>query len=512
MPAARHHPTADSAPVLRPLPALALAALSGVLGALAYPGRLSLWPLALLAGCPLYVAVAGQRLLRRIGHGWLAGMVTVALSAHWLPAAYQRITGASGAASAGLQALFCAWHGLDLALLVALAAALRAARLPRSLSWALAHVAAELSLPRLLPYSYASTLHGAPWALQSLAWLGPVSVVFLLAGMHAALAECWLQRKQPARARRELSCWALAWAAQLGLGALERHSLAEQRGPSLTVGVVQANTQPFSKRDLPDESLQAHLQASAALLARERPDVLVWSETAIATPLPAEQLGGAILRRLRGGLGVPLVLGAVVREHTPAGERQLNSILSVASDGFLCADCRYDKLHLLPLVEDTARAGARAFAPGTHPRLLPVAGSLAAPLVCFEVTSARAVRALMREGDASWLVNLANDGWFGDSSEPAFHLAQAQLRAIEQRRYLVRATTTGISAVIAPDGQLIARAERGPAAFSARITLRHGATPYQRLGDAPWWAALLASGLFALAGRWRARPAAAERS
>jgi len=102
------------------------------------------------------------------------------------------------------------------------------------------------------------------------------------------------------------------------------------------------------------------------------------------------------------------------------------------------------------------------------------------------------------------VVNLANDGWFGDSSEPAFHLAQAQLRAIEQRRFLVRATTSGISAVIAPSGEIVARAERGAAAFSARITLRQGATPYQRLGDAPWWAALLGGALLALLRRWRA--------
>lgn len=211
MPAARvPHRTADSLPTpLRTVPALGAAALTGMLTALSYPGQLSVWPLALLASCPLYVAVQGQSLVRRIAYGWLAGAVTVALSAHWLPAAYQRITGASGASGAALQALFCAWHGLDLALLVALAPALSAA-LPRSLAWALAHVAAELCVPRLLPYSYASTLHAAPWALQSLSWLGPASVVFLLAGGHAALAEAWLQRGQRTGARRELLCWALA--------------------------------------------------------------------------------------------------------------------------------------------------------------------------------------------------------------------------------------------------------------------------------------------------------------
>ena len=138
MPAARvPHRTADSLTTpLRTVPALGAAALTGMLTALSYPGQVSVWPLALLASCPLYVAVQGQSLVRRIAYGWLAGSVTVALSAHWLPAAYQRITGASEASGAALQALFCAWHGLDLALLVVLAPALSAA-LPRSLAWAL---------------------------------------------------------------------------------------------------------------------------------------------------------------------------------------------------------------------------------------------------------------------------------------------------------------------------------------------------------------------------------------
>jgi apolipoprotein N-acyltransferase len=78
---------------LRAPSAFAAAALSSVLAALAYPGPADLWPLAFVAGAPLYVAVQGQTLRRRLALGWFSGVLTVALVAHWLPAAYQRVTG-----------------------------------------------------------------------------------------------------------------------------------------------------------------------------------------------------------------------------------------------------------------------------------------------------------------------------------------------------------------------------------------------------------------------------------
>lgn len=248
--------------------------------------------------------------------------MTAAIASYWLPAAYQRVMDASGVQAGALHALFCLWHGLDFALLVLIAAGLSAARLPRSLSWALAHVATELCLPRVLPCTYAATLHSAPWALQGVALFGPLSVVFLLAGAQAALAEACLHRArlvQGRAPRMALAGWGLSWAVQLGYGAFSARELEHtlQRGGRLSVGIVQANTAPFVRRDAPDASLEAHLRLSRELLQRERVDVLAWSETAIPTPLPSSLLSAALMRRLGGGLGVPVVLGAVVRETTP---------------------------------------------------------------------------------------------------------------------------------------------------------------------------------------------------
>jgi hypothetical protein len=86
---------------------------------------------------------------------------------------------------------------------------------------------------------------------------------------------------------------------------------------------------------------------------------------------------------------------------------------------------------------------------------------------------------------AAFLVNASNDAWFGDSLAPHQHLEIARMRAKETQRYLLRATNTGISAVIAPSGAILARTGLfEKAVLTAEITPLAGATPYVRLGNA----------------------------
>jgi apolipoprotein N-acyltransferase len=91
------------------------------------------------------------------------------------------------------------------------------------------------------------------------------------------------------------------------------------------------------------------------------------------------------------------------------------------------------------------------------------------------------------------LINLTNDAWFGDTQEPWIHLVLSQFRAIEHRRYMVRATNSGISAVVDPLGRIVART-----GVLTRENLRYdvhmldGETIYTRFGDWPGWIALAA--------------------
>jgi len=95
------------------------------------------------------------------------------------------------------------------------------------------------------------------------------------------------------------------------------------------------------------------------------------------------------------------------------------------------------------------------------------------------------------------LVGLSNDGWFGDSAAPWLHLAAARLRAVEQRRYFVHATNSGVSAVVDPLGRLVARSGLLTREnLAAEVRLLEGETLYARLGDWPGWLAVLVCGLY----------------
>jgi apolipoprotein N-acyltransferase len=127
-------------------------------------------------------------------------------------------------------------------------------------------------------------------------------------------------------------------------------------------------------------------------------------------------------------------------------------------------------------------------------------------MICYEVIFPAEVREFVRDG-AEFLVNITNDAWFGRSGAPSQHLAMATMRAVENGTYLVRAANTGISAVIAPTGEVLA--ETGiftEAALLGTIRPRQGETPYTRYGDVLAWIALAFMGAYVLAllsARWR---------
>jgi apolipoprotein N-acyltransferase len=107
--------------------------------------------------------------------------------------------------------------------------------------------------------------------------------------------------------------------------------------------------------------------------------------------------------------------------------------------------------------------------------------------ICYEVIFPDQVRRYVKQG-ADFLVNITNDAWFGRSAAPGQHLAMAALRAAENRRYLIRAANTGISAIIDPTGRIVKASEIFvPAVVSGRIQLRRGETFYTRYGDLFAW-------------------------
>lgn len=239
------------------------------------------------------------------------------------------------------------------------------------------------------------------------------------------------------------------------------------------------------------------------------PSIVVWPESSVPVLIDEEtQALGALADRLPSG--ATLLMGSLRR--SPQGERNadvFNSLLAISGGRVLAT---YDKWHLvpygeyLPLESWLAPLGLRrvvtvpgSFASGPSPMTLAPPGVPPfSPLICYEVIFPGSVT---RNGDRPrWLLNVTNDGWFGDTSGPHQHLGQARMRAIEEGLPLLRAANTGISAVIDPYGRILASLPLGhEGSLDTNLPEALPPTIYSRLKDIPFFAMLAFAFLFALA-------------
>lgn len=316
------------------------------------------------------------------------------------------------------------------------------------------------------------------------------------AGALALLAE---------RNRRRL---ALAALAALGLSgwALGQVAWVRPVGPPVTVSLLQGNiAQDMKWRP---EVARETLSHYAALAAASKGRLVVMPETAVpmfydeVRPAYFEQLAG--LARRRGG---DVVLGIPVEQTAGA---YFNSALSFGS----APTQIYSKSHLVPFGEFLPLRPVFAwvlavlhiplsdFTRGPEVQApMAVAGQRLAVDICYEdVFGEEIIRQLPQ---ATLLSNLTNDAWFGHSIGPAQHLQMAQMRALETGRYMLRATNTGVTAIIDQRGEVVRQAP----VFSATVLEGEaqgfqGATPFVRFGNLP---AVLLMGLMLAAAVWRVR-------
>ena len=242
-------------------------------------------------------------------------------------------------------------------------------------------------------------------------------------------------------------------------------------------------------------------------------DILIWPESAFPFFLTREADAMAQIAELLPR-GTVLITGSVRAPDRPAGTpitRAYNSIYVIDHDGSVLSV--YDKLHLVPfgeylpfqdlmeklgLMQLTKLPGG--FIEGTVRRSLPVpkAGE-ALPLICYEAIFPGDVAS--RDERPGWIVNLTNDGWFGISTGPYQHLAQARMRAVEMGLPLVRAANTGISAVIDPVGRIVVKLGLGiEGVLDSRLPSAVPPTIYAQAGDIPA-AAMVALALIVAARR-----------
>jgi apolipoprotein N-acyltransferase len=227
-------------------------------------------------------------------------------------------------------------------------------------------------------------------------------------------------------------------------------------------------------------------------------NILIWPESAFPFFLTREADAMAQIADLLPK-GTVLITGAVRAPDLPPGvriTRAYNSIYVIDHDGSVLSV--YDKLHLVPFgeylpyqelmeklgfVQLTKVQGG--FIAGSGRRAMEIPGApRALPLICYEAIFPADVAA--RDERPGWIINLTNDGWFGISTGPYQHLAQARLRVIEEGLPMVRGANTGISAVIDPLGRIVARLGLGiEGVLDAGLPAAIAPTVYARVGNIP---------------------------
>jgi apolipoprotein N-acyltransferase len=190
-----------------------------------------------------------------------------------------------------------------------------------------------------------------------------------------------------------------------------------------------------------------------------------------------------------------LIVGSVAFAETrdEQGRPQLlNSALVVNPQGNVAG--RYDKIHLVPFGEyvpfksllffaDKLTREVGDFARGTERKVFDLSGTKASVVICYESVFPDEVSEFAERG-AQVLVNISDDGWYGESSAPYQHLQMARMRAIENQRWILIATNNGITASIDPLGRVVKKAERNiRTVLVAPFSLQQDTTFYARYGD-----------------------------
>ena len=476
--------------------AVVLASVGGCALALAFSLALA-WPALFVAVIAFVLALElspsrSQRLVAATVYGWVAYVGGY----YWLQPTLESLWAGRLSLSWLVWLGFGLWVCLRFPLIAWGYDSLRARGVGAPVALVLPWVTTEWLYPSLFPFYLANALIDRTLLVQVVALGGPLLLSAWVCMVGAFAAELVLSRGGRLRPLRTGSVvLVVATAAVLGYGAFSVRGLDTklQTEPVLTVGVIQANVDVVEKQSERALSHRRHLVRSRALESEGPLDLLIWPETSYLQPLPHEipTSSGSLVR---ADLDSPLLFGAVTAE-VGGGRRRYNSALLVDQAGAITA--AYDKQLLIPFAEyvpfgDRFERWARIaptlsrFSKGASKRGIVLGSVRVATPICYETILPGYVRRLMRRTRAHLLVSLTNDGWLGDSSGPDMHLRLARLRAVEHRRFLVRATNTGVSAIVDPLGRVVDQTPTFEAAsLRQRVRLREGGTPYARLGDWP---------------------------
>jgi apolipoprotein N-acyltransferase len=500
-----------------PLSSVLGAAAAGALTAVAFP-KFDLMFFAWISLIPLFFILDKARPRQGFVLGWIAGAVFYAVLLYWIPdvpAHYGHLP-------------------IVLSLLIDALLVLVLASTWAIFGWAFAVLRAHLKniaffvAPFIwiaLEYAVTHVLTGFPWGLlgvsqykntafiQISAITGVYGISFLLITFQSYFVVSIQSMK-----RAPFAVATLAIAAAHVAGALTIPRTVP--GPeTFKAAVIQGNvSSDTSWNRMTADQITAVFEEHMDLTRRARQagaSLIIWPEFTV--PLcfsctdPLYVRFRSALEEFVEDTGTTLVVGT--NEVSGQGEqsRYFNSSLCLAPGRPVS---RYAKMHLVPFGEYTPYKAVFGFinkvthaigelTPGEFPALHSFREVPFGTPICYEIIFPDLVRRFTKKG-ARFLATITNDGWYGRSSAPYQHFAAAVLRAAENRRFLLRAATTGISGIIDPAGRVLARSEiETPTFLIGDVTPTAGLTFYARHGDVFCFLGLTISALFLILSLFR---------
>lgn len=446
--------------------------------------------LALIALALLFASWQQCSPKRALLRGYLFGLGAFGLGVSWVFVSIHDF-GKAGVLSAGvLTSLFCGFWALFPALAAYASAKLTAYTPDRWAGWQMPIAWLAVEYVRSV-----WVLDGFPWLHSGYAQLatplaGYVPVfglygVGLLVALTANAAVTAITRK----AQRVALLLAIALLWLIG-GVLQTVRWTHALGAPLQVSLIQGNIAQ-DKKWRPEFKLETLNFYKTATEAHWDSAVVVWPETAVPAYLSAVYDGFLKpLEQAAKSHHSDLIVSLPVEGDSE--QIRFNAVMTLGRrSGF------YKKRHLLPFGEFQPwqplsawvlqSLGIRMghFTPGDAAQALLEAGGYPfVTTICYEdVFGALGLNGVPA---AAYLVNVTNDGWFGDTVEPHQHIQMAQMRALETGRFLLRSANTGRTAIIAPDGHIVSQLPLFTATvLTDTITPMTGLTPYARWGDIP---------------------------
>lgn len=490
-----------------------LAVFSGVVTALAFPARFGslMFPnlgfLAWFSFVPLFTAVYCAPPRKTFILTFISGIIFYSISLFWLYNALTEYGKISPAVAVAVLALMMIILGTYLGVITWLAKSIISRfNVPWLALLPVVWVTVEL-IRNYFPFggfpwnNIAYSQAGYPLLIQSADAFGIYGVTFLIVLVNGLIAELVIKIREFDRRQvvRNAATVLLLFAAAVTYGwyCLITDEPRSPANKAVRTALIQGSIPQDEKWE--KERLEENLKIYAdytKLLGEGEVDLIVWPESAYpyVIPLDIDRLDpvkfGMSPEKARP---YRLLFGALSINRTSPDKHMYNSALLIDNSG--AVEGRYHKVHLVPFGEYVPLRRVLFFAkklvapigdfrPGDGYAPMPVGGMfMIAPLICYEDVFPEIARAFVRSG-ANILVNITNDAWYGWTSAAHQHLAISVFRAVENRRYMVRAANTGVTAVIDSKGRVEIESGLFSRSFTmANVPVLNKQTVYNKIGD-----------------------------